>query len=153
MQNRHPADHLADVRFEIKRLEVEEAKLRAYLAYTCGAGQVTSSHSGFGPRAVARTKRSPGGDPGQVDRGPWEVSKLSDSSAGSSWVLARMACAALAERSYGPNSRARSATAFPRSNLRRSQCADVALRDGTSAEGPRGHGMATPWATWTDPTP
>jgi len=29
MQNRHPADHLADVRFEIKRLEVEEAKLRA----------------------------------------------------------------------------------------------------------------------------
>ena len=31
MQNRHPADRLADVRFEIKRLEVEEAKLRAYL--------------------------------------------------------------------------------------------------------------------------
>jgi len=72
MQNRHPADHLADVRFEIKRLEVEEAKLRAYLAYTCGAGQVTSSHSGFGPRAVARTKRSPGGDPGQVQQRSWE---------------------------------------------------------------------------------
>jgi hypothetical protein len=31
MQNRHPADRLADVRFEIKRLEVEEAKLRDYL--------------------------------------------------------------------------------------------------------------------------
>ena len=31
MQNRHPADRLADVRFEIKRLEGEEAKLRAYL--------------------------------------------------------------------------------------------------------------------------
>jgi hypothetical protein len=31
MQNRHPADRLADVRSEIKRLEAEEAKLRAYL--------------------------------------------------------------------------------------------------------------------------
>jgi hypothetical protein len=31
MLNRHPADRLADVRSEIKRLEVEEAKLRAYL--------------------------------------------------------------------------------------------------------------------------
>jgi hypothetical protein len=31
MQNRHPADRLADVRSEIKRLEEEEAKLRAYL--------------------------------------------------------------------------------------------------------------------------
>jgi hypothetical protein len=29
--NRHPADRLADVRSEIKRLEVEEVKLRAYL--------------------------------------------------------------------------------------------------------------------------
>jgi hypothetical protein len=29
--NRHPADRLADVRSEIKRLEAEEAKLRAYL--------------------------------------------------------------------------------------------------------------------------
>jgi hypothetical protein len=31
MLNRHPADRLADVRSEIKRLEAEEAKLRAYL--------------------------------------------------------------------------------------------------------------------------
>jgi len=31
MQNRHPADRLADVRSEIKRLEVEEEGLRAYL--------------------------------------------------------------------------------------------------------------------------
>src|SRR6516164_5411353 len=31
MQNRHPADRLADVRSEIKQLEAEEAKLRAYL--------------------------------------------------------------------------------------------------------------------------
>ena len=31
IQNRHPADRLADVRVEIKRLEAEEAKLRAYL--------------------------------------------------------------------------------------------------------------------------
>jgi len=31
MQNRHPADRLADVRSEIKRLEAEETKLRAYL--------------------------------------------------------------------------------------------------------------------------
>jgi len=31
MQNRHPADRLADVRSEIKRLEAEEATLRAYL--------------------------------------------------------------------------------------------------------------------------
>ena len=31
MQNRHPADRLADVRSEIKRLEAEEEKLRAYL--------------------------------------------------------------------------------------------------------------------------
>jgi hypothetical protein len=29
--NRHPADRLADVRSEIKRLETEEAELRAYL--------------------------------------------------------------------------------------------------------------------------
>jgi hypothetical protein len=29
--NRHSADRLADVRSEIKRLEAEEAKLRAYL--------------------------------------------------------------------------------------------------------------------------
>ena len=29
--NRHPADRLADVRSEIKRLEAEEVKLRAYL--------------------------------------------------------------------------------------------------------------------------
>jgi nitrogenase molybdenum-iron protein alpha/beta subunit len=29
--NRHPADRLADVRSEIKRLEAEEAQLRAYL--------------------------------------------------------------------------------------------------------------------------
>ena len=29
--NRHPADRLADVRSEIKRLEAEEEKLRAYL--------------------------------------------------------------------------------------------------------------------------
>jgi hypothetical protein len=29
--NRHPADCLADVRFEIKRLEAEEEGLRAYL--------------------------------------------------------------------------------------------------------------------------
>src|SRR5215831_1798190 len=33
---------------------------------------------------------------------------------------------------------------FSRSNLRRSQCADVALRDGTRVEGPRGFGMDTP---------
>jgi hypothetical protein len=31
MQNRHPVDRLADVRSEIKRLEAEETKLRAYL--------------------------------------------------------------------------------------------------------------------------
>ena len=31
MQNRHPADRLADVRSEIKRLEAEEERLRAYL--------------------------------------------------------------------------------------------------------------------------
>ena len=31
MQNRHPADRLADVRSELKRLEAEEAELRAYL--------------------------------------------------------------------------------------------------------------------------
>jgi hypothetical protein len=31
MQNRHPADRLADVRSEIKRLEAEEAELRIYL--------------------------------------------------------------------------------------------------------------------------
>ena len=31
MQNRHPVDRLHDVRSEIKRLETEEAKLRAYL--------------------------------------------------------------------------------------------------------------------------
>ena len=31
MQNRHPADCLADVRSELKRLEAEEVKLRAYL--------------------------------------------------------------------------------------------------------------------------
>jgi len=31
MQNRHPADRLADVRAEIKRLETEEEQLRAYL--------------------------------------------------------------------------------------------------------------------------
>jgi hypothetical protein len=31
MQNRHPADRLADVRSEIKRLEAEEEQLRAYL--------------------------------------------------------------------------------------------------------------------------
>ena len=29
--NRHPADRLADVRAELKRLEAEEVKLRAYL--------------------------------------------------------------------------------------------------------------------------
>jgi hypothetical protein len=29
--NRHPVDRLADVRSEIKRLEAEETKLRAYL--------------------------------------------------------------------------------------------------------------------------
>jgi hypothetical protein len=31
MQNRHPADRLADVRSEIKRLEAEDERLRAYL--------------------------------------------------------------------------------------------------------------------------
>jgi len=31
MQNRHPADRLADVRSEIKRLGAEEERLRAYL--------------------------------------------------------------------------------------------------------------------------
>jgi hypothetical protein len=31
MLNRHPADRLADVRSEIKRLEAEEVELRAYL--------------------------------------------------------------------------------------------------------------------------
>jgi len=31
MLNRHPADRLADVRSEIKRLEAEEVRLRAYL--------------------------------------------------------------------------------------------------------------------------
>ena len=31
MQNRHPADRLADVRSEIKRLGAEEVRLRAYL--------------------------------------------------------------------------------------------------------------------------
>jgi hypothetical protein len=31
MQNRHPADRLADVRLEIKKLTEEEIKLRAYL--------------------------------------------------------------------------------------------------------------------------
>jgi len=31
MQNRHPVDRLADVRAEIKKLEAEETKLRAYL--------------------------------------------------------------------------------------------------------------------------
>ena len=31
MLNRHPADRLADVRSEIKWLEAEEVKLRAYL--------------------------------------------------------------------------------------------------------------------------
>ena len=31
MQNRHPADRLADVRSEIKKVKAEEAKLRAYL--------------------------------------------------------------------------------------------------------------------------
>jgi len=31
MQNRHPADRLADVRSEIKRLEAEETELRSYL--------------------------------------------------------------------------------------------------------------------------
>ena len=31
MQNRHPADRLADVRTEIKRLEHEEEQLRVYL--------------------------------------------------------------------------------------------------------------------------
>ena len=29
--NRHPADRLTDVRAELKRLEAEEVKLRAYL--------------------------------------------------------------------------------------------------------------------------
>src|SRR5262245_44718301 len=33
---------------------------------------------------------------------------------------------------------------FRRADLRRSQCADVALRDGTRVEGPRGFGMDTP---------
>ena len=31
MQNRHPADRLADVQSEIKQLEAEEEQLRAYL--------------------------------------------------------------------------------------------------------------------------
>src|SRR5262249_16695653 len=31
MQNRHPVDRLHDVRVELKRLEAEEEKLRAYL--------------------------------------------------------------------------------------------------------------------------
>ena len=31
MQNRHPVDRLADVRAEIKGLEAEEERLRAYL--------------------------------------------------------------------------------------------------------------------------
>jgi len=31
MQNRHPADRLADVRSEIKRLEAEEANLRGQM--------------------------------------------------------------------------------------------------------------------------
>jgi len=31
MQNRHPADRLADVRAELKRLKAEEQQLRAYL--------------------------------------------------------------------------------------------------------------------------
>jgi hypothetical protein len=31
MQNRHPADRLADVRSAIKQLEAEEARLRAFL--------------------------------------------------------------------------------------------------------------------------
>ena len=31
MQNRHPADRLADVRSELNRLEAEETRLRAYL--------------------------------------------------------------------------------------------------------------------------
>jgi hypothetical protein len=31
MQNRQPADRLADVRSEIKRLEAEETELRSYL--------------------------------------------------------------------------------------------------------------------------
>jgi hypothetical protein len=31
MLNRHPADRLADVRAELKRLEAEEERLRAYL--------------------------------------------------------------------------------------------------------------------------
>src|SRR5215472_7848992 len=38
---------------------------------------------------------------------------------------------------------------FSRSNLRRSQCADVALREGTRGEGRRGSRMARGWGCWT----
>src|SRR5262249_19404986 len=43
--------------------------------------------------------------------------------------------------------------AFLNVDWHRSQCADVALRDGTRVEGRRGLGMATPWAAWPSPTP
>src|SRR5215831_10797002 len=82
-------------------------------------------------------------------------------------ILARMPRAALAERSQQPISRARLDCHVLSALLRRAildsrvspqriapMSRDRALVVGPlGAEGPRGHGMATPWATWTDPTP
>jgi hypothetical protein len=51
--NRHPADRLADVRAEIKKLEAEEAELRAYLEHPDdreGADYVVSIASQFRKR-------------------------------------------------------------------------------------------------------
>ena len=51
MQNRQPADRLADVRSEIKRLEAEEEGLRAYLSSTplTEPGRNTSPSSAHNP--------------------------------------------------------------------------------------------------------
>jgi len=43
MQNRHPADRLADVRSEIKRLTLEEETLRAICSSTLKTGLVRST--------------------------------------------------------------------------------------------------------------
>jgi hypothetical protein len=47
MQNRHPADRLADVRSEIKRLEAEEAKPRVVV------GRVLTNWQTEGPLSGA----------------------------------------------------------------------------------------------------
>jgi len=47
--NRHPADRLTDVRAELKRLEAEEVKLRAYLPH-----HLRDCHGGSAATAAAQ---------------------------------------------------------------------------------------------------